>query len=149
MTNLAQPNTPNEKQLLLIEEFSKMTDWEDRYRLIIELGKNLKDMSDDLKIEANKVKGCQSQVWLHASLSSEGKIQFVGDSDSVLVKGLVALLIRVYSNSNPSDILNTPPEFLKQLGFEGNLSPSRANGLNSMLKQIKLIATVYSMTIKK
>lgn len=137
--------TPKERQEILITEFSKLADWEDRYKKIIELGKTLPEMPEHLKTEQNKVKGCQSQVWLHASLTADKKVIFTGDSDAVLVKGLVALLLRVYSDSNPKDILMTPPEFLKKLGFDGNLSPSRANGLNSMLKQIQLIATAYSM----
>ncbi len=141
--------TPQERQQILIDDFSKIPDWEERYRRIIELGKNLSNMDESLKTEANKVKGCQSQVWLHASLNNQGLVVFTGDSDAVLVKGLVALLLQVYSNSAPQDILSTPPEFLKKLGFEGNLSPSRANGLNSMLKQIQLIATAYSMLLKK
>lgn len=139
---------PKTRQEQLINQFSKMTDWEDRYKKIIELGKTLSPMPEELKTEQNKVKGCQSQVWLHASINSENKVVFVADSDAVLVKGLVALLVDVYSNSTPQEILSTPPEFLKQLGFEGNLSPSRANGLNSMLKQIQLIATAYSMVLK-
>lgn len=141
--------SPQERQQILIDDFAKIPDWEERYRRIIELGKNLPNMDETLKTEANKVKGCQSQVWLHASLNAQGLVVFTGDSDAVLVKGLVALLLQVYSNSAPQDILSTPPEFLKKLGFEGNLSPSRANGLNSMLKQIQLIATAYSMLLKK
>ena len=141
--------TPQERQQILIEDFSKIPDWEERYRRIIELGKNLPGMAENLKTEENKVKGCQSQVWLHASLNNQGQVVFTGDSDAVLVKGLVALLLQVYSQSEPQAILSTPPEFLKKLGFEGNLSPSRANGLNSMLKQIQLIATAYSMLLKK
>lgn len=132
-----------ERQAKLIKEFSQWSDWEERYKKIIELGKALPDMPENLKTEDNKVKGCQSQVWLHASLNENQEMVLVGDSDALLVKGLVALLLHVYSPAKPQEVLMTPPEFLKELGFEANLSPSRSNGLHSMLKQIKLYATAF------
>lgn len=137
-----------ERQNNLIKDFSVMTQWEDRYKKIIEIGKSLPEMPADLKTEQNIVKGCQSQVWLSASLSDDGRMMLQGDSDALIVKGLVGLLLSVYSGATPAEVLMTPPEFLKALGFEGNLSPSRANGLHSMLKQIKLYATAFDYLIK-
>jgi cysteine desulfuration protein SufE len=135
------------RQRKIIEDFQSLTDWEDRYKKIIEMGRKLPDMPEDLKTEDNKVKGCQSQVWLHAQLNSQGEMILQGDSDAMIVKGLVALLLAVYSGTNPNEILKTPPEFLRVLGFEGNLSPSRANGLHAMLKQIRLYATAFAYVL--
>lgn len=137
-----------ERQQKVIQDFSAMNQWEDRYKKIIEMGKALPEMPENLKTEQNAVKGCQSQVWLSANLNEQGQIQLQGDSDALIVKGLVGLLLYVYSGATPSEILSTPPEFLKALGFEGNLSPSRANGLHSMLKQIKLYATAFDYLLK-
>ncbi|WP_373999682.1 SufE family protein [Bdellovibrio bacteriovorus] len=137
-----------ERQQKVIQDFSAMNQWEDRYKKIIEMGKALPEMPENLKTEQNAVKGCQSQVWLYANLNDQGQIQLQGDSDALIVKGLVGLLLYVYSGATPSEILSTPPEFLKALGFEGNLSPSRANGLHSMLKQIKLYATAFDYLLK-
>ena len=134
-----------ERQNELVNEFLKIQDWEDRYKKIIDLSKTLPPLEESKKTELNLVKGCQSQVWLVAELTPEGKILLKGDSDAVLVKGLVAVVLRIYSNSFPEEILNTPPTFLKDLGFEGNLSPNRANGLHTMLKQIRLFATAFSL----
>lgn len=141
-------NRIQERQTKLIAEFSNLESWEDRYKKIIDLGKALPEMPEDLKTESNIVKGCQSQVWLSASLNSDGTVHLQGDSDAMIVKGLVALLLRLYSEASPSEILATPPEFLRALGFEGNLSPSRSNGLHSMLKQIKLYATAFDYLLK-
>lgn len=129
----------------IVAEFSQLRTWEDRYKKIIALGKTIPDLPDSLRTEESKVKGCQSQVWLHARLNDQGEILFQGDSDALLVKGLVAMLLQIYSGSTPEEILSTPPEFLKAIGFEGNLSPSRANGLFSMIKQIRYFATAFSM----
>ncbi|MBO9667171.1 MAG: SufE family protein [Bdellovibrio sp.] len=141
-------STIQERQAKIISEFSAYTDWEERYKKIIEMGKALPEMPEALKTEQNIVKGCQSQVWLHASLNEQGQMALVGDSDALIVKGLVALLLKVYSGATPAEVLMTPPEFLRALGFEGNLSPSRANGLHSMLKQIKLYATAFDYMLK-
>jgi cysteine desulfuration protein SufE len=140
--------TIQEKQAQVIADFSAVTDWEARYRKIIDLGKSLPAMDESLKTEQNIVKGCQSQVWLHASLDNQGHMILQGDSDALIVKGLVGLLLKIYSGSLPADVLMTPPEFLKALGFEGNLSPSRSNGLHSMLKQIKLYAAAFDYLAK-
>ncbi len=137
-----------DRQSKVIQDFSTLKQWEERYRKIIDLGKSLPEMPESLKTEQNLVKGCQSQVWLHASLNEHDQMVLQGDSDALIVKGLVGLLLQVYSGSTPSEVLATPPEFLKALGFEGNLSPSRANGLHSMLKQIKLYATAFDYLLK-
>lgn len=136
-----------DRQNQIIHEFQGLKDWEERYKKIIEMGKELAEMSPEFKTEENQVKGCQSQVWLHAQLTPQGEMVLQGDSDAMIVKGLVALLLRVYSGANPNEILQTPPEFLRVLGFESNLSPSRANGLHSMLKQIRLYATAFAYVL--
>lgn len=138
----------DDRQKKLIQDFSHFQQWEDRYKKIIDMGKALPAMAEEFKTEANMVKGCQSQVWLHASLNDQGQVVLQGDSDALIVKGLVALLLKLYSGATPAEILNTPPDFLRALGFEGNLSPSRANGLHSMLKQIKLYATAFDYLLK-
>jgi cysteine desulfuration protein SufE len=107
-----------EKQEKVVQEFSQLKDWEDRYKRIIELGKQMPDMPAELKSEKNQVRGCQSQVWMHAELNSQKQMVIVGDSDALLVKGLVALLLSIYSGATPQEVLNTPPDFLKSLGFE-------------------------------
>jgi cysteine desulfuration protein SufE len=131
----------------VVREFESLTNWEDRYKKIIQMGKALPDLPDSMKTEEAKVKGCQSQVWLHAEMTDQGTIRFQGDSDALLVKGLVALLLRIYSDSKPDEILASSPEFLRKLGFEGNLSPSRANGLFSMLKQIRHFAMAFQVLL--
>jgi cysteine desulfuration protein SufE len=137
-----------DRQRLIISEFEKLTDWEERYKRIIQMGRELSDMPDAMKSEDNKVRGCQSQVWLFAELNKQNHMIIHGDSDAMIVKGLVALLLRMYSDSSPEEILNSPPEFLRALGFEGNLSPSRANGLHAMLKQIRNYATAFAYVLK-
>lgn len=119
------------------------TDWELKYLKIIELGKLWPGMSEDEKNDDLKVKGCQSQVWLKATLLDDGRISFKGDSDALLVKGLVALVLSVFNEETPSNILKFEPYFLKDIGLDTGLSPSRSNGLYSMIKQIKYYATAY------
>jgi cysteine desulfuration protein SufE len=132
----------------LIQEYAQIPTWEERYKHLINQGKIIGAMPKELYDEKFKVRGCQSQVWLHASLLLNGKIQFQGDSDALIVKGLVALLIRTYSGASPEDILGAKTDFLKELGFEGHLSPSRANGLYAMLKQILYYATAFQALAK-
>jgi cysteine desulfuration protein SufE len=127
----------------LKSDFQKDPDWEARYKRVIEIGKALPPLSEKYRNEQFLVKGCQSQVWLHAELGKDGLMKLVGDSDAVIVRGLVACLIRVYSDASPAEVLSVTPQFLKDLGFESHLSPSRANGLNSMVKQIYLYATAF------
>lgn len=128
--------------------FSQLPSWEEKYKKIIAMGRALAEMPESLKTEENKVKGCQSQVWLHASLNASQEVVLVGDSDALIVKGLVALLLAVYSPSKPQDILQNPPDFIKDLGFEGNLSPSRTNGLYSMIQQIRNYAIAFDYLLK-
>lgn len=132
----------NDRVKVLVEEFNQISDWEDRYKNIIQRGKQLAPMNEDKKTDKNLVKGCQSKVWFHAEMR-EGKIYFQGDSDAAIVKGIVALLLTIYSESSPDDILNTKPDFLDEIGLKEHLSMSRANGLSSMLKQISLYAIVF------
>lgn len=128
---------------LIVDEFKKYSDWEDRYKHLIDLGKSLAPMPEDHKAENNKIKGCQSQVWLHAELDGD-KVIFTADSDASIVKGVIALLVQVYSGCTPDEILTIKPTFLEEIGLKEHLSMSRANGLTAMLKQI----TFYAMAFK-
>lgn len=130
-------------------QFAVVTDWEKKYEKIIELGKQWPGLDDSLKVEDLKVKGCQSQVWIKADLTADKTIVFRGDSDALLVKGLVALVLKVYSGETPDTILKTDPIFLKEIGFDSGLSPSRSNGLYSMIKQIKYYATAFQYLLSK
>lgn len=132
----------------LADEFAQFPDWEARYKKVISMGKELPELAEEHKIEKNKVKGCQSQVWMTASLDDQGLVRLEADSDAVIVKGLVAILLRVYSGANPDDILATSPDFLVDLGFKDNLSPSRTNGLYSMVKQIQYYAVAFQAMLK-
>jgi len=138
-----------ERQDLLVREFEGLPNWEDRYKKIIQMGRALSDLPEAMRTEESKVKGCQSQVWLHGRLNEQGQIEFQGDSDALLVKGLVAVVLQVYSGSTPAEIFSASPDFMKRLGFEGNLSPSRANGLFSMLKQIRHFATAFQFLLSQ
>jgi cysteine desulfuration protein SufE len=130
------------KQKQIVSEFSGLSDWEDRYKKLIELGKALPDLPDSKKTEDSKVKGCQSQVWMHARLE-DGRVIYEADSDALLVRGIVAMLLKVYSGSTPAEIISTPPDFVKEIGLESKLSPSRANGLFSTIKQMKYYAMAF------
>lgn len=132
----------------MVARFSKATDWEQKYEKIIELGKAWPGISEELKTEDLKVKGCQSQVWIKADLK-DGKVYFIGDSDAIIVRGLVALVLSVYSGQTPSDIMKYDANFLKEIGLDSGLSPSRTNGLYSMLKQIKYYATAFAYLLSK
>lgn len=136
-----------DRQKQIVAEFAGLSDWEDRYKKLIEFGKQLPELPDSKKLEDFKVKGCQSQVWMHARMDG-GRVVFEADSDALLVRGLVALLLRVYSNATPAEILQTPPDFVKEIGLESKLSPSRANGLFSMIKQMKFYAMAFQMSQK-
>lgn len=127
----------------LVDEFQALPDWETRYKRIIERAKNLTPMDEALKTEANKVRGCSSTVWLHADLS-DGIVTYAADSDAVLVRGLVALLIEVYSRRTPQQILGAPADFLEEMGLNVNLSPNRANGLTAMVRQIMAYAVAFT-----
>lgn len=127
----------------LKENFEKAQDWEERYRQLMELGRKLSPMDEALKIEKFRIKGCQSQVWLAPRLEDK-KVYFSADSDALLVKGIIALLVHVYSGEKASDILNHSDDFLSDMGITEHLSMNRSNGLASMMKQIKMYAFAYN-----
>ncbi len=131
--------TIQDKQKRIVDEFSKIDAWEDRYKLLIQKGKALPPLPAEIQIEKYKVKGCQSNVWMHAR-KDNGKIIFVASSDAMIVQGLIALLLEVYSGHTPEDIMTTPAKFIEDIGINTHLSQARANGLAAMLKQMKLYA---------
>ncbi|MBI5402109.1 MAG: SufE family protein [Ignavibacteriae bacterium] len=124
----------------IVEEFSLFDEWMDKYEYIIELGKNLPSMDENLKTEDRKVSGCQSQVWLNTK-SENGKVLFEADSDAIITKGLVGLLVRVLSGQRPEDVINAKLGFIDKIGMKEHLSPNRANGLVAMIKHMKLNAS--------
>lgn len=126
----------------IVEEFSLFEDWMQRYEYMIELGKSLPLISKKHKTEDNIIKGCQSKVWIHAALEKD-QLVFTADSDAIITKGIIAILIRVFSNQHPKAILNSNTNFIDQIGLKEHLSPTRANGLVSMIKQIKMYAVAY------
>lgn len=127
----------------IVEEFSMFDDWMDKYAYLIELGGELEDIDPKYKTDQHVIKGCQSKVWFHPEFK-DGVITFVAESDALIVKGLVALLLKVYSGQTPLDIINTEPNFIQEIGLGEHLSPTRANGLVAMIKQIKLYAIAYN-----
>ncbi|MGC9150251.1 MAG: SufE family protein [Microbacter sp.] len=137
--------TINEKQDQIIDTFNELTDWMDKYAYIIELGNQLPPIDPKSKINQNLIEGCQSRVWLDAKYQ-DGKIHFVGESDAVIVKGIVSLLLDVLSDRTPDEILNADLYFIDQIGLKEHLSPTRANGLLAMIKQIKLYALALKAT---
>ncbi len=132
-------STIKERQEEIIDEFSMFDDWTERYEYIIDLGKSLPLIDEQYKKEENLIKGCQSQVWLHAE-KVDDNVVFTADSDAILTKGIIAVLVRVFSNQNPEEIMNADMSFIDEIGLKEHLSPTRANGLVSMMKQIKLYA---------
>ena len=126
----------------IIDEFSMFDNWEDRYQYMIDLGKSLPLIDPQYKTEDHIIKGCQSKVWVHADMKSD-KIFFTADSDAIITKGIIAILIRVFSNQNPQAIIDANTEFIDEIGLKEHLSPTRANGLVSMIKQLKLYAIAY------
>lgn len=135
--------TISEIQNEIIDEFALFDDWMGKYEYIIELGKNLPLIDDKFKTEDFKVKGCQSQVWLNANLDN-GKLVYKADSDAMITKGLISLLVRVLSNQKPEDIVDADMSFIDKIGMKEHLSPNRANGLSSMIKYMKGYATTYA-----
>lgn len=123
----------------IIDEFSMFDDWMEKYDYLIELGKSLPLIEKQYKTDDNLIKGCQSKVWLHAENDGD-KIKYSADSDAIITKGIIALLLRVFSNQKAQDILNTKIDFIDKIGLKEHLSPTRANGLVSMIKKIKLYA---------
>lgn len=126
----------------LIEEFSYFEDFEDKYSYILELGWGLPIIDEQYKTPEYRINGCQSSVWLHADYK-DGLVTFTADSDAVITKGIIALLIKVYSNSTPEDILNNNTDFIEKIGLRDFLSPTRSNGLMSMVKQMKMYAYAF------
>ena len=135
----------DERQQRIVDEFQALATWEERYEHLIRLGSALPPFPDELRTAALQVKGCQSQVWLHARLE-EGRLRLRADSDALIVKGLVHLVLRVYGDRPPAAVLATQPEFVEVLGMREHLSPTRANGLAAMLKQIRLYATAFHLS---
>lgn len=134
--------TINELQDEIIEEFSQFDDWMDKYSLLIDLGNSLEPLQDRDKSPQNIIEGCQSRVWLNAEMN-DGIITYRGESDAVLVKGIVSLLIHVLTNHTPDEIINTDLYFIEKIGLREHLSPTRSNGLLAMVKQMKLFALAF------
>ena len=134
--------TIQEIQEEIIDEFSMFDDWMQRYEYMIDLGKSLPLIDEQYKTDEYIIKGCQSKVWVHADMENE-KIRFTADSDAIITKGIIAILIRVFSNQHPKDIIEGNTDFIDKIGLKEHLSPTRANGLVSMIKQIKMYALAY------
>lgn len=126
----------------IVGEFSMFDDWMERYEYIIELGKGLPLIEEQYKTEDNIIKGCQSKVWVHAN-QNDGKVVFSADSDAILTKGIIAILVRTFSNQTPADILAANTDFIDEIGLKDHLSATRANGLVSMIKKIKMYALAF------
>lgn len=140
--------TIQEKSASVVNEFSMFDDWMDKYAYLIELGKDLPVINTDFKTNNHLISGCQSRVWLHAE-DADGKIIFTADSDAVITKGIVSLLIRVLSGHSANEILEADFNFLEKIGLQEHLSPTRANGLASMIKQIQLYAKAFQLKSKQ
>ncbi len=136
-------NSIQETQQEIVEEFALFDEWMDKYEHIIELGKDLPLIDEQYKTDENLIKGCQSKVWLHAALK-DGKIIFTADSDAIITKGIVGLVIRVFSDHTPQEIIDADLFFIDQIGLQEHLSPTRSNGLLSMLKQIRMYAIAFA-----
>lgn len=134
--------TINELQDNIIEEFDQFDDWMDKYSILIDLGNSLEPLDDKFKVPQNIIEGCQSRVWLNAELR-DGIIKYQGESDAVLVKGIVSLLIQVLSGHSPDEIINTDLYFIERIGLREHLSPTRSNGLLAMIKQMKMYAVAF------
>lgn len=139
---MGKMSTINNIQDEIIDEFSGLTDWMDKYAYIIELGNAVEALEEKHKTPDNIIEGCQSRVWLVAD-ENDGKIEFRADSDAIIVKGLISLLIRVFSDHTPDEILEADLYFLKEIGLQEHLSPTRSNGLLAMIKQMRVYALAY------
>ena len=140
--------TIKEIQEEIIDEFAMFDDWMERYEYIIDLGKSLPMIDEQYRLDENLIKGCQSKVWLHSKLQNNYLV-FTADSDAILTKGIVALLLRVSSNQNPTDVIAAKTDFIDEIGLKEHLSPTRANGLVSMVKQIKMYAIAQQTKLTK
>ncbi len=134
--------TIQEIQEEIVDEFSMFDDWMQRYEYMIELGKSLPLIDEKYKTDDNIIKGCQSKVWVHAEMKDD-KIEFTADSDAIITKGIIAILIRAFSGQHPKDIIDAGTGFIDEIGLKEHLSPTRANGLVSMIKQLKMYAIAY------
>jgi cysteine desulfuration protein SufE len=138
---MTQAPTIAEEQRLIAEDFELFDDWREKIEYVLDLGRNLAPFPEPHRTEANKVKGCQSQVWMVADLDPRcGRMQIAADSDAFIVRGLIALLLRLYANRPPEEILDNPPEVFNEIGLGAHLSPTRANGLHAMIKRIRQLA---------
>jgi cysteine desulfuration protein SufE len=142
MTTIAQT------QQELIDEFAMFSDWQDRYEHLIELGKDLPLIAPEHKTDDNLVRGCQSRVWLHAEPKNE-LVHFTADSDAMITKGIVALLVRVFNDRTPQEIIGASTDFIDKIGLRAHLSPNRANGLSAMIDQMKRYAVAFSANTKQ
>jgi cysteine desulfuration protein SufE len=127
----------------IVDEFSLFDSWEDKYEYIIDMGKKLPPLSTEFKKDENKIKGCQSTVWMHSDIKN-GKVYYEADSDAMIVKGLVSLLIRVFSGQPPEAVINAPVKFIDDIGMTSHLAQTRSNGLRAMIKQMKLDAIAWN-----
>ncbi len=132
----------------IVAEFAMFEDWMQRYEYMIDLGKSLPLIAEEYKTDDNIIKGCQSKVWVHADLEAD-KLVFTADSDAIITKGIIAILIRAFSNQKPLDIIEADTQFIDEIGLKEHLSATRANGLVSMIKQIKLYAVAYQTQLSK
>ena len=135
--------TINEKQDEIIAEMSELDNWMDRYAYIIDLGNSLPPIAEEYKTPQNLIEGCQSRVWLHADMNGDGRVEFTADSDAIIVKGIISMLIEVLSGHAPKEILDADLYFIDRIGLSEHLSPTRSNGLLAMVKQIKMYALAY------
>lgn len=127
----------------IVEEFSDVEDWMDRYGMIIDLGNNLSEINEAYKTPDHLIEGCQSRVWLNADLTPDGRVHYTADSDAIIVKGIISLLIQVLDNQTPDDILKADLHFIDDIGLSEHLSPTRSNGLLAMVKQMRLYALAF------
>ena len=134
--------TIKEIQNEIVEEFGAFSEWMDKYAYLIELGNDLEPFDKQYRVEQNVLDGCQSKVWLHAWMD-DGKVYYMGDSDAIIVKGIVALMIRALSGQTPQDIIDSDLSFIDQIGLKEHLSPTRSNGLVAMIKQMRLFAIAF------
>ena len=136
-------STIKEKQEEIIEEFNSFDDWMDRYQLLIDLGSEQPPLEEQYKSDDNLIEGCQSRVWLQADLMPDGTVRVLAESDALIVKGIVSLLVKVYSGHTPDEILDNEPYFVEAIGLKEHLSPTRSNGLVSMIKQMRMYALAF------
>ncbi len=137
-----------DRQREIVDNFAILSDWEDKYRLIIDMGRKLPPFPEEHRVDTNKVKGCQSQVWFHARLEND-HVVFDADSDAAIVRGLIAILLKSFSDAPPKEIMDASTEFLKEMGLGEHLSPTRSNGLAAMIKQIKYYALAFNTLVEQ